>query len=186
MAAITGDGVAAFRQPFWPPPPPADHADGHVDAALCRRGHANHPRVAFCHSCGLAMRQAAPRMVRVPRPPLGLMIDDQGRAHVLDGDYVIGFRPETEHAVVRERARPLPVEAPDGEPVPTGTTVAVHLSGWQITVCLLRGERPDTLIAYPPYHHWSPLVAGQPAAVPSDTRFSIAGHAFAIESHWPI
>ncbi len=74
------------------PPPGAGHAL--VKGVYCKRGHFNDPMVQFCTVCGINMVQQTPALVDGPRPPLGVLVFDDGSVFQLEDDYVLGRQPE--------------------------------------------------------------------------------------------
>jgi hypothetical protein len=132
-----------------PPPDGHDHAPDHdeaevpplapegaepamVEGVLCARNHFNDPDVAYCRQCGIGMVQQTRRTQLGQRPPLGVLLLDDGTGFTLDRDYVLGREPVLDGDVAAGRARPLRVTDPEG------TVGRVHLRvslvGWQVEV----------------------------------------------------
>ena len=65
-----------------------------VKGVYCKRGHFNDPMVQFCTVCGINMVQQTPALVDGPRPPLGVLVFDDGSVFQLEQDYVLGRQPE--------------------------------------------------------------------------------------------
>jgi len=86
-------------------------AEGLVLGVNCARGHFNDPRARYCAICGLAMHQASLVMIEGPRPPLGVLVFENGATFPLTTALVIGREPTVDPAVRANRARGL---------VPTG------------------------------------------------------------------
>jgi hypothetical protein len=103
-----------------------------VDGVLCARNHFNDPSVQYCRQCGIAMVQLTQRIQKGPRPPLGVLLLDDGTGFTLDKDYVVGREPVLDGDVAAGRARPLRI------PDPGGTVSRLHLRisliGWQVEV----------------------------------------------------
>jgi hypothetical protein len=103
-----------------------------VDGVLCARNHFNDPNVQYCRQCGIAMVQLTQRIQKGPRPPLGVLLLDDGTGFTLDKDYVVGREPVLDGDVAAGRARPLRI------PDPGGTVSRLHLRisliGWQVEV----------------------------------------------------
>ena len=77
--------------------------------------------VQFCTLCGINMVQQTPALVDGPRPPLGLLVLDDGSVFQLEQDYVIGRQPEGAPEVVsgrRGRCASRTPEAPSPAPTP--------------------------------------------------------------------
>jgi hypothetical protein len=123
-----------------------------VDGCLCARMHFNAPDATACRECGSALPPggATPRgmpggqanmpdipavardIVRQPRPPLGVLLVDDGRGYALDRDYVIGREPVLDGDVVAGRATPLRITDPKG--TVSRLHLRVRLVGWQVEV----------------------------------------------------
>ena len=71
-----------------------------VEGRHCAFGHLNAPVAAYCTRCGALVDRRLP-LETGPRPPLGLLVADDGTAFVLENDMVIGRDPA---AFVAQRA----------------------------------------------------------------------------------
>jgi FHA domain len=102
-----------------------------VDGALCDRLHFNPPDATSCREC-LASLGGTRNTRRQSRPPLGVLLVDDGRGYPLDRDYVIGREPRLDGDVVAGRATPLPVT--DAEGSVSRLHLRVSLVGWRVEV----------------------------------------------------
>jgi hypothetical protein len=103
-----------------------------VDGALCDRMHFNPPDAMFCRDCRVGMGELTRNIRRLPRPPLGVLLVDDGRGYPLDRDYVIGREPVLDGDVAAGRATPLPVT--DAEGSVSRLHLRVSLVGWRVEV----------------------------------------------------
>jgi hypothetical protein len=103
-----------------------------VDGAMCARMHFNAPDAMFCRECRVSMREVPKNTRRQPRPPLGVLLVDDGRGYLLDRDYVIGREPLLDDDVAAGRAAPLPIT--DGEGSVSRLHLRVSLVGWRVEV----------------------------------------------------
>ncbi len=103
-----------------------------VDGAMCARMHFNPPDATFCRECRVSMREVAKTTRRQPRPPLGVLLVDDGRGYLLDRDYVIGREPLLDDDVAAGRATPLPIT--DAEGSVSRLHLRVSLVGWRVEV----------------------------------------------------
>jgi hypothetical protein len=114
-----------------------------VDGVLCARNHFNDPNVQYCRQCGISMVQLTQRIQKGPRPPLGVLLLDDGTGFTLDKDYVVGRDPVLDGDVAAGRARPLRI------PDPGGTVSRLHLRisliGWQVEVRDLNSSNGSVL-----------------------------------------
>ena len=123
-----------------------------VDGAMCARMHFNAPDAIFCRECRVSMREVTRNTRRQPRPPLGVLLVDDGRGYLLDRDYVIGREPLLDDDVAAGRAAPLPIT--DAEGSVSRLHLRVSLVGWRVEVrdlgsangsVLYRADGPRTL-----------------------------------------
>jgi len=103
-----------------------------VDGAMCARMHFNPPDALFCRECRASMREVTKNTRRQPRPPLGVLLVDDGRGYLLDRDYVIGREPLLDDDVAAGRATPLPIT--DAEGSVSRLHLRVSLVGWRVEV----------------------------------------------------
>ena len=61
-----------------------------VEGVLCARDHFNDPGAWSCRECGIPLDQPPRSFERRRRPPLGVLVLDDGTRFALDGDYVLG------------------------------------------------------------------------------------------------
>jgi hypothetical protein len=102
-----------------------------VEGAVCAGEHFNDPAARHCRQCGISMDQP-PAIKRRQRPPLGVLILDDGAQFTLDTDYVIGREPRLDGDVIAGRARPLRVSDPDG--TVSRVHLRVSLVGWRVEI----------------------------------------------------
>ncbi len=102
-----------------------------IEGVLCPAGHLNEPGTARCGPCGAAIDAEAPRVTQ-PRPPLGLLVTDEGAVYTVSSDYVIGREPEQAPDVAAGRGRPLVLR--DAENSTSRVHARLHLSGWEVLV----------------------------------------------------
>ena len=114
-----------------------------VDGAMCARMHFNAPEAVSCRECGLSMPEGTENMRRQPRPPLGVLLVDDGRGYTLDRDYVIGREPVLDIDVAAGRATPLRIS--DAKGSVSRLHLRVSLIGWQVEVCDLGSSNGSVL-----------------------------------------
>ena len=92
------------------------------------------------------------------RPPLGVLLLDDGTAYSLEDDYVLGREPDLSEAVASGRARALKVD--DG----TGKISRVHarvgLKEWEVVITDL-GSHNGTRVFNPGDTNWTTLGANE-------------------------
>ncbi|MGY1806249.1 FHA domain-containing protein [Blastococcus sp. SYSU D00669] len=150
-----------------------------VKGFLCSRGHLNDPRVLFCNLCGIRMAQQTGVFVEGIRPPLGLLVFDNGATVNLDMDYLLGREPETDERVQGGQLRPLLVVDQTG-----GVSrhhAEIRLEGWDVTLVDI-GSANGTLVAPPGAPAWSSLVPNQPVRLVPGMAVRMGSRQFAFES----
>ncbi|MGZ4804321.1 MAG: FHA domain-containing protein [Acidimicrobiia bacterium] len=164
--------------------PSADSTDGSgvvlVNGLMCPRGHFNHPEARFCVSCGIDFNQQGRNLVSGVRPPLGLLVIDDGSAFTLDADYVIGREPDDAAEVVSGAARPLVLV--DAERSVSRIHAVLTLSGWEVVVTD-RGSANGTYVLVPGAADWVRLGANQSAPLGPGARVAVGRRTFLFESH---
>jgi pSer/pThr/pTyr-binding forkhead associated (FHA) protein len=100
-----------------------------VEGVLCPRGHFTDPDRSACLTCGTTVPAEADR-VRLPRPPLGILVTDGGTIYPVTGDLVIGREPEQSPDVLAGRARALPLR--DTARSTSRVHARLTVQGWQV------------------------------------------------------
>ena len=103
-----------------------------VDGVRCARGHFNDPAARSCRQCGIRLDQPPRHLERRPRPPLGVLVLDDGTTFPLDGDYVLGREPAFDSDVIAGRSRPLRISDPKG--TISRLHLRISLVGWHVEV----------------------------------------------------
>ncbi|MGD9528423.1 hypothetical protein [Pseudonocardia sp.] len=157
-----------------------DGADGVPMAAgfRCARDHLNDPRNHFCVVCGIRMNERTGVVEIGPRPPLGVLVFDDGSTYTLDADYLLGRMPESDPRVVGGELRALPVEDPQAQ-LSRGHLV-IKLDGWDVTA--IDESTNGTLVAYATDRAWSRLTPRTPLRLLPGTRVRVGGRSFVFES----
>ncbi|MCO5998051.1 hypothetical protein [Actinoallomurus rhizosphaericola] len=92
-----------------------------VEGNMCDHGHFGHPGMRYCMICGGPLPQLNGTRVLGRRPPLGVLILDDGVTHVLDGDVRLA-----------EADGPGPLTAGHRDEIPAASALAdIRLAGWQ-------------------------------------------------------
>lgn len=145
---------------------------------LCARDHLNDPRSHSCVVCGIRMDEHAGVIQAGVRPPLGLLVFDDGSTYTLDADYLLGRTPESDPRVQRGQLRALPVDDPESQ-LSRGHLV-IKLDGWDVTA--IDESRNGTLVARSAEESWSRLTPGRPLRLLPGTRVRVGGRMFAFRS----
>ena len=150
-----------------------------VDGVLCARNHFNDPNVQYCRQCGIAMVQLTQRIQKGPRPPLGVLLLDDGTGFTLDKDYVVGREPVLDGDVAAGRARPMRI------PDPGGTVSRLHLRisliGWQVEVRDINSSNGS--VVHFPDGHEQRLLAGDSTIIPPGTKIAVGHRSLQYQSY---
>lgn len=125
--------------------PASDRPAVVVDGVLCASEHFNDPEARACRQCGMSLDQQPRSVLRRQRPPLGVLVFDDGTRITLDGDYVLGREPVLDFDVMAGRARPLRISDPEG--TVSRLHLRVSLVGWQVEVSDLGSANGSVLRA---------------------------------------
>ena len=162
-------------------PPPVDSAPDVPQARghLCSRGHLNAPRSHFCVLCGVQMNARAGVLVLGPRPPLGLLVFDDGATYTVDAEYLVGRMPELDERARSGALRSIVVEDDSGSV--SRVHAEVRVNGWDVLVVDV-GSRNGTYLAMPGERCWSRLAPGQGKRLVPGARVRLGARTFIFES----
>ncbi|WP_043725472.1 FHA domain-containing protein [Nocardia asiatica] len=149
-----------------------------VHGFQCARRHHNDPRVSFCAVCGIRMDQLTCVLSEGVRPPLGVLLLDDGTSFVLDNDCVLGREPEHAEAVARG-ARPVRLEDSSGGM--SRAHAEIRLVDWDVTV-VDGGSTNGTHIRHPGRQDWVRAVPGQPVTLAPGAQIQLGGRVLTFDS----
>ncbi|MDF5753805.1 FHA domain-containing protein [Spongiactinospora sp. TRM90649] len=196
-----GNGAGAFPdvrdQPFeavllapdqpeqGEPEAPAEQAEPDsrplVYGVDCKNDHFNDPRVPYCAVCGIALVQRTLVPYKGPRPPLGVLLLDDGMTLRLDTDYLLGRDPERAAEVTSGQARPAKVTSPDGSV--SRRHLRVALDGWDVNLVDL-GSVNGTQIQPPGDPNFYDIPPNEPVSIAPGTTVRIGvSRTMRYESH---
>lgn len=144
-----------------------DAAGPIILGVYCGNGHFGDPEAPACAVCGAPRGRRPPAPQPGPRPPLGILVLEDGTAAVLDSDYVIGREPGRDPSVLAGDARPLMVV--DAESAVSRIHARIHLDGWQVLLTDL-GSANGTRIRPPGAKSEQPLDPQVPVPLRHGTR----------------
>jgi FHA domain len=151
-----------------------------IQGVYCKNGHFDDPEALFCAICGISMNQQT--LVPRPgeRPPLGVLLLDDGSVFQLDSDYVLGREPSLDASVAEGKARPLRISDETG--IVSRVHAKVHLDGWRVLVTDL-GSANGTRVLLPGQQADQPLVPQLPIVLATGSQVDLGGRGFRYESH---
>ncbi|MEU0504655.1 FHA domain-containing protein [Nocardia sp. NPDC005998] len=149
-----------------------------VRGFMCSRQHLNDPRVSFCAVCGIRMDQLTCVLTEGIRPPLGLLMLDDGTSFVLDNDIVLGREPEHAAAVGRG-ARPI--RLPDRSGGMSRAHVQIRLVEWEVTA-IDQGSANGTYIRMPGHQEWIRAMPNHPTTLVAGCQILLGGRVLTFDS----
>lgn len=130
-----------------------------AEGYLCSRNHLNDPRSHFCVICGVRMNERTGVLTTGTRPPLGLLVFDDGAVYTVDGEYLLGREPEADKRVRAGELRPITID--DSSGTISRAHVEIRIDGWDVVVSDA-GSANGTFVIEPGQSSWT--------ALPPDTR----------------
>jgi hypothetical protein len=126
------------------------------------------------------MLQLTRRIEKGPRPPLGVLLLDDGMTFRLDADYVLGRDPGTDSDVAAGQARPLRVTDPGG--TISRQHLRVSLNGWRVFVTDL-GSANGSVVHHPGAPQPQRLTAREPVEIKPGATIDVGRRTVRFESY---
>jgi hypothetical protein len=173
--------VPGAMPPAEEAPPPAAPVDPRpmVLGVLCKNDHFNDPDLRYCQVCGISMAQQTLIKHEGPRPPLGVLLFDDGMTFRLDVDYLVGRDPAVDQAVAAGLARPLRITDPQNQVSRVHARIA--LVGWQVQ--LIDQSANGTYLRLPQQDTPTRVNRGQPIPLKPGAQVYLGQRWFRYESH---
>lgn len=147
----------------------------------CPRDHHNHPDAVYCAQCGLRMGVNHTLVARLgPRPPLGVVVLDDGSTLSIESDLVVGREPQFHALVVSGMAQSATVVDPELNL--SRAHFALRLDGWNILASDL-GSSNGTYLQREGRAEWEPLAADHGIEVGSGDRLRAGSRVFHVQLH---
>jgi len=184
LSPSRGPGPGGGNAPRGPAAP-RDRDDSSVGEGprtrghLCARGHLNDPRSHFCVLCGIRMNERTGELVFGARPPLGLLVFDDGATYTVDAEYLVGRMPDVDERVRNGALRSIVVEDRSG--AVSRVHAEVRVDGWDVMLVDSR-SRNGTHIAGPGANSWTTVPSGRSHRLTPGTRVRLGSRTFLFES----
>ena len=184
LSPSRGPGPGGNNAPGGPAAP-RDRDDSSVGEGprtrghLCARGHLNDPRSHFCVLCGIRMNERTGELVFGARPPLGLLVFDDGATYTVDAEYLVGRMPDVDERVRSGALRSIVVEDRSG--AVSRVHAEVRVDGWDVMLVDSR-SRNGTHIAGPGANSWTTVPSGRSHRLTPGTRVRLGSRTFLFES----
>lgn len=172
--------VAGADAPPPPPPEPDEPEVPHVHGVVCARSHFNDPNSPFCASCGISMVQQTHNLVEGPRPPLGVLVLDDGSTYVVDRDIVVGREPDTDGGVADGTVRGIAL--PDPERAISRVHARVTLHEWEVRVADA-GSANGTFVATRDATQWTLVPPNAPVTLTPGMHVLVGPRVLSFDSH---
>jgi hypothetical protein len=114
-----------------------------------------------------------------PRPPVGLLVFDDGATYTVDAEYLMGRMPEADPRVASGELRSLALEDASGAVSRVHAQIVVN--GWEALLVDV-GSRNGTFVSPPGEQGWTQLPAGETHRLVPGTRVRIGGRSFQFEA----
>lgn len=150
-----------------------------VQGVVCSRGHFNDPRSRFCSSCGISMVQNTQVLTNGPRPPLGVMVFEDGATFSLSTDYVVGRQPEVHDLVQQGLALPITVDDPERSI--SRAHAELRLVEWDVHLVNLSGTN-GSFVWDETSQQWIPIPEGQSVQLTPGMRVALGRRSAVFES----
>ena len=125
------------------------------------------------------MVQQTHNRVLGPRPPLGVLVTDDGAVFSLVHDYVVGREPETAAEVLAGTARPIALDDP--KVAMSRVHARILLDGWEVRVEDATSAN-GTFVGHGD-DDWTRLEPGVPTTIKAGTRIAVGGRTLTFETH---
>jgi hypothetical protein len=139
-----------------------------VEGGRCGHGHFGYPGLRYCLTCGRVVSPLTGPRGYGRRPPLGILIFEDGATHVLDGDVRLAPVGGPGHLTA----------GPRGE-IPAASALAdIRLAGWQPTV----SSESHRIVLARPSGGQLHVAPGVRARLMPGAEFTVGGHQIRYES----
>ena len=156
------------------------HPQEQVRGVYCKNRHFNDPRQLFCAICGINMVQQTPVLVNGPRPPLGVVVLDDGSVFQLDRPYLLGRDPDSDERVRLGDFRALPIIDRSNEV--SRVHARLELRGWDV-VLVDNNSTNGTFVHVPKTPDWVRMAPGAEQILVQGTRIRIGHRTLAFNTH---
>lgn len=160
--------------------PSSAPAVSQVRGVFCKNKHFNDPRVLFCAVCGINMVHQTPVLVDGARPPLGVLVLDDGSIFQLDAHYLLGRDPESDDLVRNGGFRAIALN--DRSNLISRIHARLELRNWDV-VLADNASTNGTFFAAPGSGEWHQLVRGAEHVLVPRTKIRLGDRILTYTSH---
>lgn len=172
--------------PGSPPLPLASSPGAALDrpeapGVYCDRGHFNHPGASRCARCGHPIAPGS-QAVSGPRPPVGVLLADDGSIWALDKSYLIGADPTSAGEVRTGAVRAIAMRAGANHTM-SPVQAEVKVSGWSVYL-VDRGAEGGAYWQGSSSSGWVQLGRNEQRELPDGSHLSCGGRVLTYLSAW--
>ena len=161
-------------------PAPARVGPVMVLGVNCSQGHHNHPDAIYCSQCGTKMGvHHTTALINGPRPPLGVLVVDDGSTYSLNKDLVIGREPTSHDDVIAGTASPMILT--DDTLSLSRKHARVVLDDWSVAVQDLNSSNGTYMLRSGQTEAWAKLESGSTASLEPGDRLRVGGRIIQVE-----
>lgn len=164
----------------WAAAPMPDRPE--VLGVRCELGHFNHPRVPNCMHCGRAVPPGSPQ-TSGPRPPVGVLLADDGSIWALGRTCLIGTEPTSAPEVQSGAAQAITMRAAQSH-LMAPVHAEVHAKGWSAYL-LDRGADGGSFFQGPGMQGWAQLGRNEQRELADGSHISCGGRVLTYLAAWP-
>lgn len=154
-----------------------------ASGVYCERGHFNHPGSSRCARCGRPIAPGAPAATG-PRPPVGILLADDGSVWELDKTYLIGADPSSDPEVQAGNSRSIALRAGANHTM-APVQAELRVSGWNVYL-VDRGAPGGTYWQGPSGQGWAQLSPNEQKELPAGSHLSCGGRVLTYLAAWPL
>lgn len=157
-----------------------------IHGLLCPHGHINDPRLQLCARCGIRIDRMTGALVQGPRPPLGLLVIDDGATYVVSSDLLIGRDPEpaadNRGGIAADGVGPLnSIRLVDNSGAMSRAHCEIRLVEWDVRI-LDAGSVNGTYVWIPGQPGWQRALPGKEVLLVPGAQIRIGNRAMLFES----
>ena len=154
-----------------------------IVGAVCPRGHLNHPGASTCSRCGSSFPVGNPQTAG-PRPPVGILLADDGSIWSLDGGCLIGTDPASAPEAQNGRIQAIAMRAGANHTM-APVQAEIQVRGWSAYL-VDRGAEGGASIQGPAAEGWSQLARNEQRELTNGAHLSCGGRVLTYLSAWPV
>ena len=148
----------------------------------CELGHFNHPRALTCFRCGRPILPGSPQQ-NGHRPPVGVLLADDGTIWALSRGCLIGAEPSTAPEVQSGAAQGIALRAgPNHAMAPVHAEIQIRV--WS-TFLIDRAAEGGTWLQEPDAQGWAQLGRNEQRELANGSHVSCGGRVLTYLSAWP-